>query len=461
MKDHNYIYDNDDCEEMFEEESEQDDYELETKARWMSVRTRNLVINLAKTLIRLGVPEKRLFTREELINTYKFKLADFEQIVGSIFKCSEKGFYLNADTNEFINKVIASHNAVKPYVPSAEARFLRIYGRFYDDFSQNFMGHSSYKKYHSMFESIKEIIPVLHWGYLPIFGRYLLYNRESDPERDMLEFYDHIDCLNALLKEVKGEALQLDNNSDGSLNVDIKFNIYSRKRKVMEHGYIKRTIDGWYFKFSILEGKSNKDATGTLTTYLKQEEIFYPYEGISYAFKNLWDDVDDGDITYDEYVSRIDEIANWINKTDAVLDEQPEWLHYTCGQKYQINDELRCEAGDSTLNRDISFAVFSRRWGHEDHYIIRRTQDGWYCGFLAINGECQKSGEGALWNNLNHDSIFFSQEGIGFAMLKLWDEANRGILSFEMLSERLQQVADWISVIEKSVYAQPGWVYYY
>lgn len=46
-------------------------------------------------------------------------------------------------------------------------------------------------------------------------------------------------------------------------------------------------------------------------------------------------------------------------------------------------------------------------------------------------------------------------------MLKLWDEANRGILSFEMLSERLQQVADWISVIEKSVYAQPGWVYYY
>ena len=34
-------------------------------------------------------------------------------------------------------------------------------------------------------------------------------------------------------------------------------------------------------------------------------------------------------------------------------------------------------------------------------------------------------------------------------------------IDFDELSDRMQQVADWISTVEKSVNAQPEWVNYY
>ena len=46
-------------------------------------------------------------------------------------------------------------------------------------------------------------------------------------------------------------------------------------------------------------------------------------------------------------------------------------------------------------------------------------------------------------------------------MQRLWEDADDGKIDFDELSERLQQVADWISTVEKSVNAQPEWVNYY
>ena len=271
---------------------------------------------------------------------------------------------------------------------------------------------------------IKDVLPVLHWGYLPIFGRYLLYNRDIDPERNMLEFYDHIDCLNTLLREIRGETMELENRSDVSLNVDVDFRIYSRRYKKIENNTIRRTIDGWYFKSTSMEGNVQKDGSGIFTDYLKQENLFYPYDGVLYALENLWDDVDDGDVEYDEYVLRIGEIANWINETDQVIDQQPKWLQYKNGDVYHINEELSCAEGNKTLNKEMKFYVYTRRWGHEDCYRIKRTDTGWYCEFMTIDSNCGKDGKGGLQNNLNHDCIFYPKEGIEYAMLKLWDEAN-------------------------------------
>ena len=84
---------------------------------------------------------------------------------------------------------------------------------------------------------------------------------------------------------------------------------------------------------------------------------------------------------------------------------------------------------DDTLESKIPFKVYTRRWGHEDRYSIKRTVDGWYCGYIAINGKCKKNGEGGLFNNLDHDCIFY--------------------------------LTDWISAVEKSINAQPDWVGYY
>ena len=58
--------------------------------------------------------------------------------------------------------------------------------------------------------------------------------------------------------------------------------------------------------------------------------------------------------------------------------------------------------------------------------------------------------------------MFFPEDGVRYAMKKLWEQADEGELSFEELQDRLQQIADWISHVEAAVgEAQPDWVGYY
>lgn len=117
---------------------------------------------------------------------------------------------------------------------------------------------------------------------------------------------------------------------------------------------------------------------------------------------------------------------------------------------------------DATLGKELKFEVYNRRWRHSDCYRIKRTIDGWECRHLAINGKCEKSGEGALFNNLKHDNVFFPEDAIMYAMENLWEAAEEGEINLFELKERLQQVADWISHVEKSVAEkQPDWVNYY
>jgi len=118
--------------------------------------------------------------------------------------------------------------------------------------------------------------------------------------------------------------------------------------------------------------------------------------------------------------------------------------------------------GDDTLNKEMAFSVYTRRWGHQDVYRVARTIDGWEVRHNAINGKCSKDGVGALMNNLQHDSVFFPEDGVKYALSNLWDDAENGNLTSEELQKRLQQIADWISSVEKAVGEnQPDWVNYY
>ncbi|MHB8125306.1 MAG: hypothetical protein ACYDEJ_06610 [Desulfitobacteriaceae bacterium] len=118
--------------------------------------------------------------------------------------------------------------------------------------------------------------------------------------------------------------------------------------------------------------------------------------------------------------------------------------------------------GDDTLNKEMTFSVYTRRWEHPDVYRIERTIDGWEVHHIAINGKCAKDGEGALMNNLHHDGIFFPEDGVKYALSSLWDDAEDGNVTPEELQKKLQQIADWISSVEKAVGEnQPDWVNYY
>ena len=116
---------------------------------------------------------------------------------------------------------------------------------------------------------------------------------------------------------------------------------------------------------------------------------------------------------------------------------------------------------DLHLGQEMPFTVYTRRWGSTDTYQISRTVDGWYCRHISINGKCKKNGEGALFQNLEHDNVFFPRDGVAYAFEKLWEDADEGKIDFNELSNRLQQVADWISEVEKSILKQPEWVNYY
>ncbi len=64
--------------------------------------------------------------------------------------------------------------------------------------------------------------------------------------------------------------------------------------------------------------------------------------------------------------------------------------------------------------------------------------------------------------NLNHDSIFFPEGAIKHALETLWCMADEEEMPVEELQEKLQQIASWISVMEKTVGEyQPEWVGYY
>lgn len=124
--------------------------------------------------------------------------------------------------------------------------------------------------------------------------------------------------------------------------------------------------------------------------------------------------------------------------------------------------EIMETRGDYTLNKEMTFSVYTRRWGHSDVYRIERTIDGWEVHHIAINGKCSKDGEGALMSNLHHDSIFFPEDGVKYALSNLWNDAEDGNVTPDELQKKLQQIADWISGVEKAVGEnQPDWVNYY
>lgn len=118
--------------------------------------------------------------------------------------------------------------------------------------------------------------------------------------------------------------------------------------------------------------------------------------------------------------------------------------------------------GDLNLNKKLSFEVYTRRWGHTDTYRIERRIKGWFISHISINGLSNKQGEPTLSANLKHDSIQYPEEGIKYAFETLWELADETEMSVDELQTKLQEIADWISEIEKTVGRyQPDWCNYY
>ncbi|MBO6244195.1 MAG: hypothetical protein J6O41_06505, partial [Clostridia bacterium] len=168
------------------------------------VRIRNLKITIAKYFISHRDEMNSVFSKQQLKENFIFKESDFKTIVKDLFILYKKSYKINGDLIVYLKKVIQSHDKATKYLNDAENQFLKKFGRFYADFKKD--PYSLRELYKSTYEDLKSIIPIIHWGRLPVFNKYLLRNRGFDPETETLDFYNHLDCLKALLQDIKNEG---------------------------------------------------------------------------------------------------------------------------------------------------------------------------------------------------------------------------------------------------------------
>lgn len=117
--------------------------------------------------------------------------------------------------------------------------------------------------------------------------------------------------------------------------------------------------------------------------------------------------------------------------------------------KFVKDQEANDDPEDVTLGDEFLLKVFSRRWGHFDHYRLTRTSKGWYVAFTGIEGDCAASGEPFLMENLDHDSINYPS-GIGHHLVDVWLGARDQGWSHERVQEELDVLGGWITSTEKA-----------
>lgn len=117
--------------------------------------------------------------------------------------------------------------------------------------------------------------------------------------------------------------------------------------------------------------------------------------------------------------------------------------------KFIDDEHANDDPVDQTVGSVFEFRVYSRRWGHEDIYRVKRTKDGWDIAHPPIGGACDKGGQPFLFRNLQQDSIQFPAKLSGW-MEWLWDQAKAEGLTEGQVQTALQELADWVSETERT-----------
>lgn len=293
-------------------------------------RVRNLLFSIIKGILVNGFELNRIYTIKEINKFFYFKQKDCFYNLNKFFEEKNLGEYvLSANDQKRINVIIQEHEKAREDVGDAKILFNKSFGRFKDEYEKRGMHHFEYNKFNMLYEKIKPIIIILHWGVLPIISEQLMVNSEMIPEDNILEFYNNYHMLEALLREINGEGEVMSLSGDNNLGKDMNFSVYSRRWGHNDHYRIRRTIDGWNVSHKSINGKCNKDGEGALINNLHHDSIFFPEEGVKYALEILWNEADEPGMSIEELQEKIQQIADWISNVEKNLGEtQPEWVGY-------------------------------------------------------------------------------------------------------------------------------------
>lgn len=101
----------------------------------------------------------------------------------------------------------------------------------------------------------------------------------------------------------------------------------------------------------------------------------------------------------------------------------------------------------------FKFRIFNRRHNNEITYRVTKTTQGWHIEHISINGKCDPEGTPLFYDNFSQDDINYPS-GFGLFLKHVWLNLDKSELSFSEAQIKLQQLADWVSLCERS---QPMW----
>lgn len=105
---------------------------------------------------------------------------------------------------------------------------------------------------------------------------------------------------------------------------------------------------------------------------------------------------------------------------------------------------------------DLTFEVYNNRFSSIVKYEVNKTDKGWFVSHIAINGNCAPNGTPYFHANFDQDLINYPS-GFNDTLEWLWGEINNGEIDREEAQKKLQELADWVSVCEKSTPLWEGW----
>lgn len=116
---------------------------------------------------------------------------------------------------------------------------------------------------------------------------------------------------------------------------------------------------------------------------------------------------------------------------------------------FMDNPKANDDPEDQTIGHEFELKIFTRRWGHDDIYKIKRISSGWEISHMPIFGICDKSGKPYLYENLKHDSVNYPEALPGY-MEWLWEQAAEQGMLHGQVQESLDQLGEWIKICEQS-----------
>ena len=103
--------------------------------------------------------------------------------------------------------------------------------------------------------------------------------------------------------------------------------------------------------------------------------------------------------------------------------------------------------------KDLTFKVYNNRRDSTLTYMIDKTAEGWHIEHIAINGDCTPDGNPYFYTNFNQDNIDYPS-GFGRSLAWLWEQIDYEEFNREEAQQKLQELADWVTLCEKG---QPQW----